>query len=116
MPGLAPAAKDAMLDTLGRLAAFASLHEKDPGVSGAGEVFGGAYKREPLTWSPSSSATKSSTMDLHFDVPASVTIRFLGYWSAAGTFLGSRPLNEDQAYATAGTYTVPAGAVIESLT
>jgi len=119
MAGLNNTAKNSMLDNLGGLAVYASLHTADPGATGTSEVTGGspAYARKALTWAAAATASKSSNVGLVFDVPA-VTITHLGYWSAvsAGTFYGSRPLDTNQVFATQGTYTVASGGVTETLT
>lgn len=52
MAGLVNASKNSMLDHLGTLVGFASLHTADPGTSGTSEVAGGApaYARKAITW------------------------------------------------------------------
>ena len=119
MAGLVNAGKNIMLDALGVQADFASLHTADPGTGGASELSGGspAYARKALAWAAAATASMSSSGQLVFDVPAS-TITHLGYWTAAsgGTFLGSRPLDQPQVFATQGTYTVAIGGVTETLT
>jgi hypothetical protein len=52
-----------------------------------------------------------------FDVAADRTITHVGYWSSdnAGTFYGGRALDESQTFATAGTYTIAAGNLSESI-
>ena len=120
MAGLVNAAKNSMLDQLGTLAAYASLHTADPGTGGSSEVTGGspAYARKAITWASAASGSKSTSAQLVFDVPGSTTISYIGYWSAAsgGTFYGSRPLDANQTFATQGTYTVAVGNLTESLT
>lgn len=113
MPGLTDAGANAMLDALGAAARLASLHEDDPGSTGAAEVSGGAYARQPIQWAASRRAIKATAGALAFDIPAGATLRFLGYWTADGTFLGSRPLRDAQPFPTAGTFTIPAGEVYE---
>jgi hypothetical protein len=119
MAGLVNAAKNSMLDTLGGLIGFVSLHTADPGTGGASELTGGspAYARKAVTWAAAAAPSKSSNVQVVFDVPAS-TISHLGYWSAvtAGTFYGSRPLDINQTFASQGTYTVASGGVTETLT
>lgn len=120
MAGLVNASRNSMLDHLGTLVAFTSLHTADPGTTGTSEVAGGApaYARKAVTWAAAATSSKSSSAGLVFDVPAATTITHLGYWSAAtaGTFYGSRPLDANQTFATQGTYTVASGALTESLT
>jgi len=119
MAGLVAAAKNSMLDNLGTLVGFVSLHTADPGASGTSEVSGGApaYARKAVTWSAAATSSKASSAQVVFDVPAS-TITHLGYWSAAtaGTFYGSRPLNASQTYGTQGTFTIASGGIVETLT
>jgi hypothetical protein len=120
MAGLVNAGKHVMLDALGTAAAYASLHTADPSTGGTSEVTGGtpAYARKAITWAAASAGSKASSAGIVFDVPAATSITHMGYWSAlvAGTFLGSRPLDVTQIFATQGTYTVPSGAVTETLT
>ncbi len=120
MVGLNNTGKGIMLEAIDATFAFASLHTDDPGTGGTSEVTGGtpAYARKALSWAAASGGTKSSDGPLVFDVPASTTIKFLGYWSlvSGGTFYGSRALDTNQTFATQGTYTVAAGDVDEVLT
>jgi hypothetical protein len=107
-----------MLDAFGTAAAFVSLHTDNPGANGANEVTGGTYARESAAWGAASTGSLQNADPIVFDVPTTTTIKFLGYWSAdnAGTFYGSRALDADQTFATAGTYTIAAGNLSESLT
>jgi hypothetical protein len=115
---LTSGALDIMLDAFGDAAVYVSLHTDNPGTNGANEVDGGTYARELSEWGSASGGNLLNDSPIVFDVPASTTIRFLGYWSAdeAGTFYGSRALDADQTYATAGTYTIAAGDLSESIT
>lgn len=120
MAGLTDTTKNSMLDHLGTLIGFASLHTADPGATGTSEVAGGspAYGRKAVSWGAAATAAKSSSAGVTFDVPGGNTqITHLGYWSAAsgGTFRGSRPLDSPQTFATQGTYTVASGNITESL-
>ena len=107
-----------MLNAFGTAAAYVSLHTDNPSTNGANEVTGGTYSRESAAWAAADNGSIENGSPIVFDVPATTTIRFLGYWSAAtsGTFYGSRALDADQTYATAGTYTIAAGNVAENLT
>ncbi len=79
-------------------ATYASLHTDLPNDSGSNEATGGspAYARKAIAWNAASSGSmdKDAT-DPVFDVPASTTIMFVGFWSAitSGTFLGYAPIN-----------------------
>ena len=63
--------------------------------SGANEVTGGspAYTREAATWAAASGRSKATSASMVFDVPASTTVRWVGFWDAvtAGNFLGMTP-------------------------
>lgn len=112
--------ENALLDGgLKAAATFASLHTADPGTTGTNEVSGGspAYARKSISWGTPSNGAMSTNANIVFDVPASTTIQFLGYWSAStgGTFYGSRALDTNQTFATQGTYTIASGNLTESI-
>jgi len=115
---LTDGALDIMLDAFAGAAVFVSLHTDTPGTNGANEVTGGDYGRLDPNWGSASGGVLTNADAIVFDVPADTTIKFLGYWSVddGGTFYGSRPLDTDQTYATAGTYTIAAGNLSESIT
>lgn len=100
--------KNLMLDQLGTVAVFVSLHTADPGTTGTSEVTGGApaYARKAVTWNASATGNLDSSNQPVFDVPASTTVTHLGFWSAstAGTFYGSADIT-DETFAAQGTYT-----------
>lgn len=102
-------AKAVMLDALGAVAVFASLHTADPGTSGTSEVSGGspAYARKAITWNAASAGNLDNNANPVFDVPAGTTITHVGLWSAAsaGVFYGSFDI-VDEAFAAQGTYTL----------
>ena len=104
------AAKNAMLDHLGTLAGFASLHTADPGTTGANEVTGGspAYARKAITWNAAASGSLDNNANPAFDVPGGVTVSHAGFWSAAtgGTFYGGNALSASETFAGQGTYTL----------
>jgi hypothetical protein len=108
---------NAQVGGLTAVAVYASLHTAEPNASGSNEVTGGTYSREAITWAAASGGTALSSAEIVFDVPSSTTITHLGYWSAstAGTFYGSRALDTSQTFANAGTYTIAAGNLSESV-
>jgi hypothetical protein len=108
---------NAQVGGLTAVAAFASLHTAEPNASGNNEVTGGTYSREGITWAAASGGTAVSSAEIVFDVPSGVTITHLGYWSAStsGTFYGSRQLDTSQTFSSAGTYTIAAGNLSESV-
>jgi hypothetical protein len=98
-----------MLDHLGTLAVYASLHTDVIGSGSGGEVTGGspAYARKAITWNAAASGNLDNNANPVFDVPAGTTIRRIGYWSAvsAGTYYGDSDIT-DEVYAGQGTYTM----------
>ena len=108
---------NAEVEGLTAVAGFASLHTAEPDANGSNEVSGGSYTREAITWAAASGGTAVSDADIVFDVPTSTTITHLGYWSAgtAGTFYGFRALDVSQTFSSAGTYTIAAGNLSESV-
>ncbi len=109
--------RNVMLNGLTAVASHVSLHTADPSTNGANEVTGSPYTRELADWAPAAGGTAVNDGAIVFDVPGSTTIAFIGYWSAgtAGTFYGSRALDTNQTFATAGTYTIAAGNLSESV-
>ena len=109
--------KNVMLGGLTAVATHVSLHTADPGATGTSEISGSPYTRELAGWASPSGGTAVNSGSIVFDVPAATTITHLGYWSAStsGTFYGSRALDTSQTFATAGTYTITAGNLSESV-
>jgi len=111
MAGLNDNGHNAQLTGLKNVAAYASLHTADPGTGGTSEVTGGspAYARQAITWNTpgTSSMTMAATLPV-FNVPASTTISYLGYWSlvSGGTFYGSRALSSPETFGGQGTYSI----------
>lgn len=101
--------KDVMLDQLGTVAVYASLHTADPGGTGTSEATGGtpAYARKSITWNASSGGSKTASNAPVFDVPAGTYSHF-GLWSAVsgGTFYGGGTLSASETFAAQGTYTL----------
>lgn len=98
---------DSMLDALAADAVSASLHTADGGTTGAGEVTGGTYARQAVTWDPAAGGQVDASAQLTFDVPGGHTVTHLGLWAADGTtWLGSIELSTPESYGAAGTYTV----------
>jgi hypothetical protein len=97
------AAKNLMLDHLCAATAGAgqithvSLHDGDPGDTGANEISGGSYARKAIAHGTGASGGSISHdgTDPVIDVPAAKTILYVGFWSAitTGTFYGYAPIN-----------------------
>lgn len=111
------AAKNAMLDGLGAVALYASVHTGDPGSSGANEASGGspAYARQSVSWLSASAGSMSST-SLTFDVPAG-TYSWLGLWSAStgGTYYYKIQFPTSQVYGSQGTLPIAFVTIDQSL-
>ncbi len=100
--------KNAMLNVLGALAVKASLHTADPGDNGANEVSGGnpAYAKKTVAWSAAGSGTMNLNGTAVFDVPASTTVSWVGFWDSAGTVFYGGANVTDEVFANQGTYTL----------
>jgi len=111
---------DAALDELDASITHASIHTADPGSTGADEVTGGSYLRQPITWQASDDGVKSIVGTLTFQIPAGTTITHFGTWSAAsgGTFTGGSALAVQQAFVVGAPYilTLSAASRIPSAT
>jgi hypothetical protein len=103
------AAKNAMLDHLGTIIDFVSLHTNTVGSGSGGEVTGGspAYARKGITWAAASGGSMAKSGTQVFDVPASTTVARLGFFDAvtAGNYYGDAELT-DEVFAGQGTYTL----------
>ena len=109
------AAINIMLDQLGTAIDYFGLHTDTVGSGSGNEVTGGspAYARKAATWASASGSSMSDTgADPVFDIPASTTVRRLGFWSAvsAGTFYGDAELT-DEVYGGQGTYTLTSATI-----
>lgn len=107
---LVDAARNAMLDQLGTLALYCSLHTADPSTTGANELTGGtpAYARKSITWSSAATSSKAISNQPVFDVGSGKTITHFGLWSAVtvGTFYGGAALSASETFTAQGTYTL----------
>jgi len=103
--------KNAMLDALGALAVFVSLHSADPGDNGANEhsTSGGSpvYARKAITWNPANAGSKDDSNVPVFDVPAGRTVLYVGFWSlvTGGVFYGAALVTQED-FGAQGTYTL----------
>lgn len=107
--GLNTAALNLMLDALGAVVDFVSLHTDAVGGGSSNEVTGGspAYARKGITWNAASSGNLDSSNAPVFDVPASTTIRRVGFFDAvtSGNYYGDADIT-DEVYGGQGTYTL----------
>lgn len=80
-----------------------SLHTGDPGPSGALEVSGPGYAREPVTWDTPESGQTSASTAVEFGVPASTLVVYAGFWDGSADWLGSVPLSQPEPFTGPGT-------------
>lgn len=87
MPITTNAQKEDVAIAYGVSAPDASLHDADPGTTGADEISGGtpAYARVAITWNAGSVDGQIVSSPIEFDVPAGTTITHVGLWEG-GTF------------------------------
>jgi hypothetical protein len=89
------------------------LHTGDPGTTGLTEVSGGGYAAQAATFGAASAAAKQNTGPIAFNIPAATTVAWVSLWDGA-TFVDKADV-ADEAYAGAGTYTLPTSSITVSL-
>lgn len=98
---------NSMLDDAGTEIGSISLHDADPGLTGANELTGGSYARQVPTWAAASGGSVQTSSALDFSVPGGSTVAYVGLWDGAGTtFKGGVQLATSEVFAADGTYTV----------
>lgn len=103
--------RNSLADNEGTRITHLSLHTADPGTTGASEVSGGSYARQPVTWGAAASGTATGGQ-VTFSVNAG-TYPYFGAWSAltGGTFRGGNAVAVSQTLSSAGqillTVTIP---------
>ena len=67
---------------------WVSLHDADPGETGANEITGGSYARQSGTFSAASLGTGTSSANIVYTSMPSGTVSHVGLWdtNAAGNF------------------------------
>lgn len=99
------------------LGAYVSAHTDDPGTTGANEVSGGVYARVQASL-PTGSNGAGTAPAVGIPIPAGVTVKYLGVWSAAtgGTFIGTHnsQLSPNLPFPVDGTLTAQIGEVFTS--
>ena len=103
--------KHVMLNALGAVAVKAALYTGDPGGAGtSNEVSGGdpAYARKTVAWNSASGGemTKNASPAVVFDVPASTTVTYVGFWNSADTVYYGAEVVASEAFTAQGTYTL----------
>ena len=104
MARLSTGAANTMLSALAAVATSFSLHDGDPGTTGANELSGGDYARQTGSWGSPSSGSMTIAAGETFDVPEDTTVRYWGAWSSGGTFQIGGELDDEESYTAAGQY------------
>ena len=92
-------------------AVYVSLHDDDPGETGANEASGASYARQAVTFAAAAGGTSTSDTVVEFsDMPAG-TWTHVGLWDAAsdGNFLWGGPLTEPKTTSAGDTFRLPVG-------
>lgn len=91
-------------------ALFMSLHQGDPGTTGANEISLNSYDRRPSSWqiNPTSARLLIPTAGIPFRVPGQCSVGFYGFWNQAsqGVFCGGMSATTVESFINPGTYTV----------
>lgn len=108
-----------MLDALGAVCVFGSLHTAIPGSTGSDEITGGtpAYARIPLTWNPAATGAKTLLNTPTFNVPPLTTVAYVGLWSTltAGVWYGYIDVT-NEVFTGQGVYEITSGTIDLSAT
>lgn len=115
MPEMATATRLAAIGGMGLQIAspHISLHSTTPGTTGAHEISGGLYTRQPCTLR-TAGVSKVNTLPLGFRLPSGVTVAYFGVWNSSGVFLWGGTL-ASPVVAPAGVttqLTIPATALV----
>lgn len=101
---LTTAGKNTALDALA--ITQASLHTADPTDDGSvGEVTGGSYARQTITFAAASAGARDSSNQPVFPVPAGTTVSHYALWAGA-TCVDKGSLSASETFAADGNYTL----------
>lgn len=100
MPMLSDFAENELLDALTGVGSYVttqawlSLHDDDPGETGANEIAGGSYGRQAVDFDPAAGGVAANDAAVEFAGMPAVTITDAGLWDdeTAGNFLAAVPL------------------------
>lgn len=82
-----------------------SLHSDDPGDTGDNELSGGSYSRESVTFDAASGGEAAVNNSPLFNVPASATVAYVGFWAGTDFRVGVQVPTETYS-SNGGTYQV----------
>lgn len=99
MPANTAAQNYAVDQLTGNKFLYVSAHTVDaPNASGSGEVTGGSYARQSLSWGSASGGAASTTGGPYsIPIPSGTTVRSVGLWDAlsAGNFWGYLDISDE---------------------
>lgn len=87
-----------------------SLHNGDPGTTGANEISGGGYARQTPSFTVDADGDLTLDATVSFTGTASQAVTHVGLWGS-GTFREGHALSGDAAFSTGGEYDVTAGTI-----
>lgn len=87
-----------------------SLHNGDPGTTGANEISGGGYARVAPSFSVDADGDLTLDATVAFVGTPSQAVTHVGLWGS-GTFRSGHVLSGDAAFSTGGEYNVTAGTI-----
>lgn len=102
---LTVATRNAMLDAI--TFNTVSLHNGDPGATGANEIAGGGYARQAAVFDAAANGERLLNADVQFAGSAAQAVTHFGVWQGA-TFRGGAALTGDAAFNAAGEYVLDA--------
>ena len=109
MPGITnPTANQALIG-IQSYALWVSLHQGDPGSTGASEINVSSYNRSPTSWqAPNSGRLNIIAAGIPMAVPAVCSPGFWGLWTqkSQGTFAGGGSFSTAEVFINPGTFTV----------
>jgi hypothetical protein len=87
-----------------------SLHNGDPGTTGANEISGGGYTRETPAFTVDADGDLTLDSAVAFTGTASQAVTHVGLWGS-GTFRSGHALAGDAAFSSGGEYNVASGTI-----
>lgn len=105
---------------LAATATWLGMNSSDPGTTGTGEISGGSYARQAVTWGSASGGSISNSGSIVTPIPASTTIAYFSTWNTStvsGTtgYAVGGALSSSQTFSTAGTFTIASAGLTISI-
>ena len=106
---------------LAAVATWLGMNTTDPGTSSSsGEVSGGSYARQAITWGAASGGSIANSGALVVPIPASTTVAYFSTWNTSTVSGGTGyevggALSSSQTFSTAGTFTIASAGLTISI-